>query len=461
MFWKITPAMMKVVISYLIYKSGFKKQQSKQLLEMKRFIDEAQWWETEKIKKWQLNKIKEIVKYAYENVVGYKQLYNENNVNHNDINSLDDIKLFPFVTKEMLRDNLRDFTSKAIPKWKKCYVTTAGSTGIPFGFYLSLSNFEIEDAFMYSGWERVGWRFNDSSAVLRGGYIGSEKIFWDYNYYRNELRLSSYFLSKKTYKEYLAKIKEFKPLHLQAYPSGATVMADLILEHQDFDKINFKTILLGSENIYNWQRKKIRLAFPKAKIFSWYGHAEQVILAAECEYSDHYHLWPFYGYTEILNNNQEANEGEVGEIVGTSFWNLVTPMIRYKTMDYAKRGRLGCEKCGRQFLTLQAIEGRLQEMIISKTGRYISMTAINMHDNTFDELQQFQFLQNEPGKVVFKYLPKKVLSEIELLIIKKRLLKKLGNDIELTLVQVDKIATYKSRKYRFLDQKLNLKYGDL
>ncbi len=45
-------------------------------------------------------------------------------------------------------------------------------------------------------------------------------------------------------------------------------------------------------------------------------------------------------------------------------------------------------------------------MVVTKNGRYISMTAINMHDDVFDNLRQFQFHQDKIGEVTFNYVPK-------------------------------------------------------
>ena len=57
------------------------------------------------IEHYQLKKLKEIVVYAYKNCPGYYHLYNDSNIKPNDFNKFDDIKYFPLITKEILRDN--------------------------------------------------------------------------------------------------------------------------------------------------------------------------------------------------------------------------------------------------------------------------------------------------------------------------------------------------------------------
>ncbi len=425
------------------------------------FLQKAQWWDKEKIEKWQLYKLKQIVKYAYKNVLGYHSLYKNAGVKPSDIQTLKDVIILPFITKEEIRDNLEDFTSKLIPKEKRIYVTTGGSTGIPFGFYKTNLNTSIENAYMCISWERATWKVGDSLAVVKGAFIGSEEKFWEYNPHSRELLLSSYYLTEKTFDKYIEKILKYKPLHLQAYPSTAIIFADLIQMKKESGNIIFKVILLGSENIYDWQKQKLLKVFPGTKLFGWYGHAEQAIFAPMCEYSDQYHIWPFYGFTEILNEKgHEVEGGEIGELIGTSFWDYATPFIRYRTKDIAKKGNFGCNQCGRQFQLLEKIEGRLQEIIVTKTGRYISMTAINMHSNVFDNIKQFQFFQEEKGKVIFNIVRKNNYTEKDTEYIYNELKKKLGNDTELKINFVDSIPRTKSGKYRFLIQKLPIKFGE-
>ena len=431
---------------------------------VKNFLYKTQWWDKERIEEWQFQKVRQIVKYAYENVPGYHQLYNEAGLKPDDIQTLEDIKLLPFVTKELLRDNVEDFSSKAIPKKMQRYATTGGSTGIPFGFYNTRENNAVENAFISTIWESIGFQIGEKTAVVRGAFVGTEKTLFDRTLGQlyDALLLSSYYLTDYTYPAYRGKLLKFKPSFLHVYPSAITILSDLMKAYGDEGKFDsVKAILTASENLYEWQNRKIQSAFPQARIFDFYGHSEKVILAAMCEYSEQYHIWPFYGVTEILNGqDEEVQEGKVGELVGTSFWNYATPFIRYRTMDSSKKGKFGCDKCGRHFQLLERIEGRLQEIIVSKRGRSISMTAINMHSDVFDNVKQFQFYQDTPGRVAFKIIRKNSYSESDTAKIRQELMKKLGEDMDLKIVFVDEIARTQRGKYRFLEQKLDIKYGE-
>ena len=425
----------------------------------RRFLRDAQHWPADKIAAWQGEKLRALVRHACEHTAGYRELYRKAGVKPDDIRTVADVKHLPFTTKETFRDNLAAFTIRGSGGR---YVTTGGSTGIPFGFQETIETFEIERAFMQSGWSWTGWKLGMRSAVLRGGFVGTETNLFEYEPYNRELCLSSYFLGAKTVGTYLDLMKDYGIRVLQAYPSSLNLLCDLIKEQGLQDRVNLEVIFMGSENVYEWQLAKFRATFPKATIFSWYGHCEKAVLAPWCEKTLSFHAWPFYGVTEVVDEAGNAvAQGAEGEIVGTGFHQKITPFIRYRTMDRAVRGPERCADCGRNFPLLDKIVGRSHEVIVTRKGRFIAMTAINMHDDIFDSLRQFQFLQEKAGEVTFRYVAKTgSLSEQQIMRIRKGLVLKLGADVDLRLNGVPEIPRTKSGKYRFLDQRLPIQYGD-
>jgi len=218
----------------------------------------------------------------------------------------------------------------------------------------------------------------------------------------------------------------------------------------------FEALLLGSENFYPGQRESLE-SFYGCRIYSWYGHSESAALAGECEVSQNYHVFPEYGFVEIIKEDGRAatEEGETGEIVGTTLYNPVMPLVRYRTGDWATLGPKSCA-CGRNYRLLKETRGRwLQEMMIGKLNNRISITALNMHSAIFDNVQQFQFYQKEKGKVELRLVPKPSYSAQDGEAIAVAFKEKMGDTMDLELTLVNDLPLTERGKFRFIIQSLS------
>jgi phenylacetate-CoA ligase len=196
---------------------------------------------------------------------------------------------------------------------------------------------------------------------------------------------------------------------------------DFILENNIKLKINnLKAVLCASENLYDFQRKKINEVF-NGRVYSFYGHTEHCCLGGECEKSSYYHLFSEYGYTEIINENGEdvKEENEMGEIVATGFNNYVMPFIRYRTGDIAVNTNEKCE-CGRNYKLIKRVQGRVQEFFIDEKENLVIFTwADEPIWHVKHKIKEYQYVQNELGKVILNIECKDKLIDIEINQIKR------------------------------------------
>lgn len=427
------------------------------------FLQESQWWSQQQLEEYQLEQLNRLLHHAYENVPYYRKVFDERGLKPEDIQNFDDLRKLPYLTKEIIQENLPGLIAKNYPRSKLQYVTTGGSTGIPLGFYHEKGISDAKEwAFMLTQWKRVGFKNNDRCIVLRGAVVqsASKGKLWEYDPINKWQILSSYHMTDETLPKYIAKIRKFKPVFIQAYPSAITILARFIKENKIEPFPTIKAILCGSENLYDWQRNLLEEVF-QCRVYSWYGHAEQVVLAGECEKSTHYHIFPEYGIVELIGKDGKpvTQENELGEVVATGLNNFACPLIRYRTMDLAVLANTKCG-CGRNYQLLKKVEGRLQELIVTGTGRLISMTAINMHSDVFDNVRQFQFYQEKKGEVIFNIVRNEAYTDRDTEYIRRELQKKLGVDVDLIIRFVDHIPRTQSGKYRFLIQKLPIEFGD-
>ncbi len=432
-----------------------KDLQNKDYVAWAKFLREADGWSLEQIKAYELSEIRRITKHAFENTKGYRKLFRNVGIDPENINSLETFRSLPLLTKEMIRDNLEDFSCD-VPKRE--YITTGGSTGIPTGMYRDHISFAKELASKAHQYHRIGWREGDPQMVFRGLQIESAD-FMQFEPAFNELRCSTYQFTPPQMEGYRQKAFHYKPDWIRCYPSSGYVFADYLKDSgKPFPQV--KGLLCSSENLYDFQEQLFREVFgEETRIFVHYGHYEMSALAGFCEYTNDYHILPQYGFVELLNEdgNQVTKEGEIGEIIATSFIMTATPFIRFKTEDLAVFKGWGCAECGRPYQIWERIEGRLQEFIQTKKGRLISTSMLNMHDDTYDFVKQFQFHQKEIGKVIFRFIPKENFSEMFIKSIKAKIGAKLGSDIELEIETAREISLTKRGKHRLLIQELDLK----
>ncbi|NLN09388.1 MAG: phenylacetate--CoA ligase, partial [Methanoculleus thermophilus] len=96
---------------------------------------QSRTWNREEIEAYQVEALGRLLDHAYENVPYYRRVFRERELVPEDIATLNDLKLLPFLTREDLQNNLPDLKAKNYPESAFEYVTTGGSTGIPVGFY--------------------------------------------------------------------------------------------------------------------------------------------------------------------------------------------------------------------------------------------------------------------------------------------------------------------------------------
>jgi phenylacetate-CoA ligase len=263
-------------------------------------------------------------------------------------------------------------------------------------------------------------------------------------------------MSDENLERYLKHMAAIGPCYLHVYPSTVTALARFILRSGVNAPENIKGILAESEIVYPEQRKLVEEVFG-CRYLSSYGQTEKVVLAVGCEHSNDYHIWPTYGYFELLDDdgNPVTTPGERGEIVGTGFINTVMPFIRYRTGDRATYVGDRCEACGREHTLIRDIRGhRTQEVLIAADGSEISWTALNMHDDTFARIRQFQFLQEEPGHAVLRVVPTNGFGEHDVDRIQRNLGRKLDNQLAFTIELTDAIPLSTRGKAIYVDQRI-------
>lgn len=421
-------------------------------------LKKSQWWSADKLEEYQLEQLSKLINHAYENVPYYHRIFDERGLKPKDIQDIKDLEQLPLLTRDIIRENSRDLCAKNYSPGQFQHVTTGGSSGTPLELYLESGVTDAKEwAFMKTQWERVGYRFRDRCSIFRGYNVPpSENKFWKSQLFGKWMIFSSYDINEKNIESYVKKIKEYKPEFIQAYPSAITLFAKHLQENDLNNFPPIKAILCGSENIFPMQRKFLEETF-NTRVYSWYGLTEKVVLAGECEVSNHYHIFPEYGITEVVDESGKNVSKGLGEIVGTSFNNYAMPLIRYKMGDLGELRNNKCD-CGREYPLFERVEGRSQDIIITRDNSKITLTALifGQHFNAFSHIKELQLVQEKKGELTFKIVKSDKFSNND----EKEILEKIkgiSHDlIDLDFLYVDSIQKTQRGKHRFLIQ--NVKF---
>ena len=423
-----------------------------------KFVRDAQWWPAEHVRKYQLDKLHEILTLAYERTRFYRHTFDSVGFRPGDITTLDNITPLPTIDKQVIVDNISDMCTKSLSDTNVDFVSTGGTSGAPLHFYINANRSSVEYAYLTTGWARIGYRLGMPMAVLRGRTVQPDRngLRHEYDPILRHHYYSSFHMSDENMTRYLEHITTIGPCFLHVYPSTIAALARFMHRNDARAPKNIEGIIAESEIVYPEQRQMVEGVFG-CRYFSCYGQSEKVVLAAGCQESNDYHVWPTYGYFELLDDdgNPVNTPGQLGEIVGTGFINTVMPFIRYRTGDWATYVGERCRACGREHTLIRDIRGhRTQEVLIAADGSEISWTALNMHDDTFIHVRQFQFLQQTPGRAVLRIVPADGFGEDDADRIHRNLGRKLDNQIVFTIEPTEAIALSPRAKAIYVDQRI-------
>jgi phenylacetate-CoA ligase len=424
------------------------------------FVRMAQWWPVERCREYQLHGLRRILALAYDKTVYYRRAFSVAGFEPGDLKSIEDMARLPTMDKNSVRENLEELCARPVDHPSVDHCSTGGSGGVPLFFYMGSERSAIEYAYLIASFGRAGYRPRMPMAVLRGRIVRPDGrgLYHEYDPILRHHYYSNFHMTDENMGRYLAHIATIGPCFLHVYPSSVAALARFIRRAGVKAPGNIRGIIAESENVYADQRKMTEEVFG-ARMFSLYGHSEKLVLAAECEHSSDYHVWPMYGFCELLDEAGHAvtTRGQRGEIVGTGFINTVVPFIRYRTGDYATYLGDRCEACGRQHVIIRDVEGRWPSgALVTLSGTLISMTALNVHDDTFVHAKQFQFYQDTPGRAVLRVVPAEKFGEEDQRRIQHNLGRKLDGQVTFAIELVDSIPLSPRGKAIYVDQRITV-----
>jgi phenylacetate-CoA ligase len=362
-------------------------------------------WTPSRLARYQDKKIREIVRYAYENVPFYHESFRKSNIKPDEVRTADDLKKIRIITKDDVKNNVNQMISNHFNVERLKRIVTSGSTGKPLAIYVSQQEDELRKARHLRANIVLGQKPRDRYVVITGPQHFSEIS-------KFQKLLGIYVpTSVSVFDDEPSKVSKIRELDLDVldgYSSSLYLLAKEV-ERQGIKTIRPRFIIGGAELTDNHQKSFIEKTFD-APFFDQYACSEFERLAFQCKERIGYHIDADSVVMQFVDKNgEEVAPGETGEIVCTSLFNYSMPLIRYAVDDIGAGSEESCP-CGRTFPLMKLIEGRKDSIVILPSGRLVTphIFCLNMESfRFFGLIDQYRIIQKKTDLIEIQLTVKK------------------------------------------------------
>ncbi len=324
------------------------------------------------IREYQDRKLKKLLIHCYETVPFYRKEFDECGFNPYRFRHADEMAVLPVITKDVLKNRLHDFISKAGLPSKTYIHLTGGTTGKSIPYYKTLH----EQSKQWAVW----WRYRNNLGIRIGdwcGEFGSKPVvphrqkkppYWRTDYTEHRRLFSPYHLNADTIQTYARGLSGIKWVH--GYTSKLADMAYWLVQNKMTVPMDFVTI--GAENVYDVQKKIIEQAFGCC-VYQHYGMTEGAVNISQMQ-DFKLRIDEDFCYTEFIRHGSRYH------MTGTNLHYYRMPLIRYDTGDY---GELSETQDG-GFRIVKSLSGRESEAVTTNTG--IKVTAAEFDEEIFAKI---------------------------------------------------------------------------
>lgn len=410
----------------------------------------------------QMERLKHIVDYCYNNVPFYHERLRQAGVTGDKIKTLSDVQYIPCTTKDDIRDNY-PFQMLAQPMKKIVRIhASSGTTGKPtVGVY---TRQDIEN-----------WSDQVARVAVGGGATEGDiiQIAFGYGLFTGALGLH-YGLEKlgatvipassgNTAKQ-LMMFRDFGVTGLVATPSYALYLGEAMKEAgYPMEQYKLRIGLLGSETCTPEMRTQIENSMG-IFVSDNYGMTELggPGVSGECGLRCGLHFAEDHFLPEIIDPDtlEHKAPGEAGELVVTTLTREGMPVLRYRTKDITRLNYEPCA-CGRTHARMEKCMGRTDDMLIIKgvnvfptqiESVLVGMENVGPHyqlvvrrRNFMDNLEVKVELLN--GDLLENYRALEALQKS----VHDRLKSVLGLETRVTLVEPKSLERFQGKAKRILD----------
>lgn len=319
------------------------------------------------IKDMQLERLKDVVNRAYNNVPFYRRKFDEIGLKPEHIKTLKDIEHIPVTTKLDLRDNY-PFDLFAVPMKDIVRLhASSGTTGKPIVVGYTKNDMKNWIECISRIAQMAGVDENDVAQIVFG--YGMFTGGFGLHYGLENIGATVIPSSSGNSERQLMFIQDFKPTVIVGTPSYVLHLAEVAEENGITKKDHCLRVgLFGGEGHTAEMRNEIEKRWGIVATEN-YGLTEITGPGVSGECLEHcgMHINEDFFYPEIIDSDtgETLKCGEQGELLLTTLTKEGIPMLRYRTKDITFLDDTPC-KCGRTSMRMNKVLGRTDDMLIIK-----------------------------------------------------------------------------------------------
>lgn len=315
----------------------------------------------------QLQRLKDVVKYMYDSTPSYREKLDIQGVKPEDIKKLEDIRILPFMNKQLLRQAYPyGFLCVERQNIREVHMSS-GFTGKPVVMFYTEEDIDQ--------WAMCMARCYRMAGIKEGAVVQITPSFGLFNggfgFYHGA-RKAGLFVVPTGPGSTLRQIKlanDFDTQVISAVASyGIRIME--VMKKNNLEIPSLEKGIFGAE-VFSQPMKRRLSESLGIEVFDIYGMTETGGVGTtgmDCRFHDGIHVWEDQYIVEVVNpkTGQPLPDGEEGELVFTSLTRGAFPVIRFRSGDLSRiKSRKTC-RCKRTHLRIDYIKGRIDDMLIIK-----------------------------------------------------------------------------------------------
>lgn len=367
-------------------------------------LDAAESWTPSQTSAYQLARLGAVLSCAAARSPRFRRLLRDAELDSGRFGSLESLSRLPLMDRAVLRQ-VADEVQERGPDVPARLQVSGGTTSTTNEFLESRDAWAFEKAF-FSRWYRQHGFVSGDRMITVTGTLGGRVIA--YNPIANELNIYVHEFSDEVGDDLVSRIIRFNPRMIRGYPSLLYLLATHVLKRGETLVLpRLVAVFLSSETVLRSQVEAIEQAF-RVPVTSHYGQGERIALIQRCPKGPLLHVAELYGYVEFLreDGSPATHDGDLAMVVGTSFANTVTPLIRYKTEDWVVVAGGGtCPDCHRKVRSVRSVEGRTGDFIVTPSGRWWSATVLSFAIDDVPHIREMCIVQKDLRSVEVLVVP--------------------------------------------------------